>query len=58
MKVYEKSNHLIIAIEKKPENYLEAVDLRYCLNVKGRFVPAVTEMDKVMREWPTKEEHD
>jgi hypothetical protein len=58
MKVYEKSNHLIIAIPMKPENYDQALRLRNCMIGYGGFVPAVTEMDRVMREWPTKEEHD
>jgi hypothetical protein len=56
VKVYTKSNHLILAIPITPDHYLEACDLRAALNTKGRFVPEVTEIDRVMNGWEEEEE--
>ena len=60
MKVYEKSNHLIIAIPMTTEGYEWAVKLRNCLIGFGVFISAVTAMDKIMAGWAQKlrEDHE
>jgi hypothetical protein len=49
IKVYEKSNHLIIAVHK--ESYLDAVRIRNMMIGFGGYVDEVRKIDLIMEGW-------
>jgi hypothetical protein len=49
IKIYEKSNHLIIAVPK--DSYLDAVRIRNMMIGFGGYVDEVRKMDLIMEGW-------